>query len=94
MPGKLLEHGTIFATGYINNFIKPLVDMIGMLDAEVSPARLCIPVPRDNVSGQLFVDDFANTLNSLYLIEFEDANDSRGCCCDATKTRRQRIQFE
>ena len=56
---------------------------------------LCVPVPRANdVSHQHFVGDFGTTLNSLYLIEFADASDSRGCCGDATWTRCPGIQSE
>jgi hypothetical protein len=51
LPRNLLPQGTIFAAGYINNYMKPLVDMIGMLDAEVNPAKLCNPVPREKVKS-------------------------------------------
>jgi len=39
----------LFAKGYTNNFIEPLVKMVGELDDKTYPAVLCDPVPRNEM---------------------------------------------
>ena len=51
----------LFAKGYINNFIEPVVKMVGELDEPTSPTMLCDVVPRYEVG----------VANWLYMLAFK-----------------------